>query len=140
MKRKNKIISAAIIILILVVALILVSPIHKKVIPTRFIAGENMGFDLSPGNLNFGLLIPGGGGASREITIANIYKYPTLTKIKSSGEVSPCIIVSENNFYLNPSESKNITFSCHPKEGIKYGEYAGEIEIITYRTYISKKT
>ncbi len=132
MKRKNKIIILAVLISITLI-IFLQAPLHKQTIPTRFIAGENMGFDLGPGNLNFGLIIPGY-SASRDITITNNYDHPTLTKVESSGEISPFIIVSENNFILNPSESKNITFSCYPEKGIELKEYPGKIIILTHKS------
>ena len=132
MKRKNKIIILTVLISITLIVF-LQAPLHKQTIPTRFIAGENMGFDLGPGNLNFGLIIPGY-SASRDITITNNYDYPTLTKVESFGEISPFIIVSENNFILNPSESKNITFSCYPEKGIELKEYPGKIIILTHKS------
>ena len=134
MKRKNKTLALILTLtIILTTFLILNAPLHKQTIPTRFIAGENMGFDLGPGNLNFGKIIPGA-SASRDIIITNTYQYPTLTTIKSSGEISKYIIVSDNNINLNPNESKNITFSCFPEIGIELKEYAGQITIITSKT------
>lgn len=133
MERRNKtLILVTIAIAILTLFLIINAPLHKQIIPTRFIAGENMGFDLGPGNLNFGKIVPGY-SASRDITITNNFNKPTLTKIKSSGEISSYIIVSENNFVLNSNESKNITFSLFPEKGIELKEYPGEIIILTYK-------
>jgi hypothetical protein len=131
MERKNKILTlTSIAAAILVFSLILTAPLDSQTIPTAFVAGEKMGFNLDPGELNFGKIIPGG-SATRDITIKNTYKYPTLTKIKSSGEISKYIIVSENNILLQPNESKNITFSVFAEVGIELKEYPGEITIIT---------
>lgn len=130
MQRKNKFIISTLAIVLAISALILSAPLHSQTIPTRFIAGENMGFDLSPGNMNFGKIVPGS-SASRDITITNKFSIPTITKIESSGEVSKCLVVSENNFNLKPNQSKNITFSCFLELGIELKEYAGEIIIIT---------
>lgn len=130
MKRKNKILSIVLILIIIVSLIALNSPLYRQTIPTRFIAGENMGFDLGPGNLNFGKIVPGY-SATRDITITNTYDSPTKTTIKASGEISDYIIVSENNFILQPQESKNITFSALPQRGIELREYAGEIIITT---------
>ena len=133
MEKKNKIIILVIVlILVLAVATILTAPLQKEIIPTRFVAGKHMGFDLGPGNLNFGEIIPGQ-STSRKIIIKNNYNKPTLTIIKSSGEISNYIIVSKNNFILQPKESKNITFSCFPEKGIKLREYSGKIIITTKR-------
>jgi hypothetical protein len=130
MERKNKITVLILVIILAISILILNAPLYKQTIPTKFIAGENSGFDLGPGNLNFGKIIPGQ-SVSREITITNEFDKSTITKIEASGEVSSCIIVSENNFILQPEESKDITFSCFPKLGIELKEYVGEITITT---------
>ena len=130
MRTKNKFLVITAIAILIISLIILNAPLNSQSIPTRFIAGENSGFDLGPGNLNFGKITPGA-SASREITITNSYNSPTKTTIESSGEISKYIIVSDNNFILQPQESKNITFSCFPEKGIELIEYPGEIIIIT---------
>lgn len=132
MKRKNKFLISLATIVIIIIVLSIQSPLHKETIPTRFIAGETMGFDLGPGNLNFGKIVPGY-RTTRAITITNTYDHPTTTSITSSGAISPYIIVSENNFNLQPTESKNLTFSCYPEKGIDLIEYPGEITITTHK-------
>lgn len=89
-----------------------------------------MGFDLSPGKLNFGKIVPNN-SASREITIENNFKELIKVSIKSSGEISKYIIVSENNFQIRPSESKNITFTAYTDDLTEYRTYKGEITIIS---------
>ena len=132
MQRKNKFIISILAIILTISIIILNAPLHSQTIPTRFIAGENSGFDLGPGNLNFGKIVPGQ-SVSREITITNKLDKPIITKIEASGEVASCIVVSENNFYLEPSESKIVTFSCSPELGIELREYTGQITITTKR-------
>ena len=134
MERKNKItLSIVFVAAIIILSITLNAPLHKEIIQTKFIAGERSGFDLERGRLNFGSIAPGA-FVERQITIENTYEHPIITKIKSSGAISPHIIVSENNFILKPEESRNITFSCFPERGLEFGEYPGEIEIIFYKT------
>jgi hypothetical protein len=130
MKRKNNLIILILVIITIFLVITINIPLKKQMIPTKFIAGENMGFDLGPGNLNFGQIVPGY-SASREIEITNNFESPIFTKIKSSGKISEYIIISENNFILQPNESKKISFSCYPKENIELKEYNGKIIIIT---------
>jgi hypothetical protein len=132
MEKRNNIIIISTAVILIILIIFLTAPLDKQTIPTRFIGGEQMGFDLSPGNLNFGQIVPGY-SASRELTITNTFSSPTLTTIESLREISDYIIVSENNFILQPNESKNITFSCFATEDIELREYAGEIIIITKR-------
>lgn len=134
MKRKNKflvLISTILISTILILSLS--TPSHKETIPTSFTAGENPGFDLSPGHLNFGKIIPGS-YATRSLAITNSNDYTTITTIKSSGKISKYLIVSDNNFALQPNQSKNITFTAYPEEGIELKDYPGEIIITTSKS------
>ena len=119
-------------ILALSLIIFLNTPLDTQTIPTKFIAGENPGFDLTPGALNFGKIILGS-SATRTITITNTHNSPTLTKITSSGKISPYIIVSQNNIILNPNQSKNLTFSVYPEKGIPLEEYPGQIIITTHK-------
>jgi len=130
MKTKNKILLITPVILIIILMLRLTMPLDKEVISSGFVLGKNPGFDLSPGLLNFGKITPDG-SASRSITVTNNYDTPTLTTIKASGPIKDYVIVSENNFELQPSESRNVTFNCYPKEASEYKRYSGEITIIT---------
>ncbi len=133
MERKNKILTFLVFVCVLVIAIsILNFPLSKKTISTRFILSNHMGFDLTPGNLNFGGIVPGY-GASRGIVINNSYGNPIRIKIKSYGEISNNLIVSENNFVLNPSESRNVTFSIYTNKSMQLGEYDGKIVIVSKR-------
>ncbi len=135
MERKNKILVFIVFACIIIIfASVIDFPLNRKVIPSRFVIGDHMGFDLSPGKLNFGQIVPGY-GASRNITIKNDYNKTVKINIKSSGAISNNLIVSENNFILNPFETKNITFTLYTDQSIKLGSYKGEIIIITSRTY-----
>jgi len=130
MERKNKIIITFFTLAIITLAISLNTPLNKQTISTRFIVGENMGFDLGPGNINFGQIIPGT-GASRNLTITNTFNTPILTSIEASGEISDYMIVSDNNFILQPEESKTIAFRVSIPEGLELREYPGEVIIIT---------
>jgi uncharacterized membrane protein len=118
--------------ILIILILNLTSPIHQERIQSKFIAGAIMGFDLSPGYLNFGQIIPGS-GAQRKINITNTFGRPTRTEIIIKGEVSSCVEVSKNNIILQPNQTKEVTFSCIVPRGTEYGEYPGEIIIKTYK-------
>ncbi len=131
MKRKNKTLVTFLILIPTVILIVFLSaPIHKEAIPTRFVTGENMGFDLTLGHLNFGKIVPGH-SSSRSMSITNNYDHPTITRVKSSGEISPYLIVSKNNFILQPTQSINLTFQVFPSKDLPYTEYPGQITITT---------
>ena len=130
MGKKIKIIYLTSAILIGIFLLFINMPLDKQRIPAKFYLSENPGFDLEPGQLTFGGIVANQSG-SRDITITNNYQDTTLTTIKSSGEISPYIIASENNIILQPNESKNITFTVFTHGLKELREYPGEIIIIT---------
>jgi hypothetical protein len=137
MVEKNRII---LIILIILLTLIIIfnSPLDKKIIPARFIFSSKSGFDLTPNQLTFGQ-VNENQIASRDIKITNDFNKKILVKIKSYGEISEFLTISENNFLLNPGESKNLSFSINPRGLSEYREYSGEV-IITSREHEKLKS
>jgi len=132
MERRNKIIIAILIICLTILVISFNTPLNKETIPARFTLGESSGFDLSPNELSFGK-IKVNQSATRDITVENKFETSVKISIRSSGEISKNIIVSENNFILNPQESKNIAFSIYTKGLTEFKEYIGEVEIISKR-------
>ena len=131
MLRKNKSLLFLLLMISIVVFVFINNlPLSKEVISAEFVLGENMGFDLSPGKLNFGKIIPGN-SASREIVVENNFDKTVKISIKSSGEISKNLIVSDNNFILNPSESRNVTFSLYTNDLTESRYYKGEIIIVS---------
>jgi len=130
-KLQNKLILVVIILLVIAPFFIfLESDLDRKVIPASFLLGERTGFDLTPGELTFGR-IEINQSAARDITISNNFNKPIKISIESSGEISKNLIVSENNFQLIPSESRNITFSIQTRGLTEFKEYSGEVTIIS---------
>jgi len=133
MKRKNKaLISLSTTFATFLILWSFFAPIHTQTIESKFTVGSNPGFDLTLGKLNFGKLTPGN-TATRTLNIKNDYPSPTKTKIKYSGNIASHITVSENNFNLNPGESKNITFKAYASKNLEQKEYSGKITILTYK-------
>ena len=129
---KNKLIIFFIAIVVMVVAFLLINimKIEKTVVPVRFGLSEKTGFDLNPQELSFGN-IQINQSATRDILVSNNFKRKVKITVESRGEISENIIVSENNFYLNPEESKNITFTVYTKGLTEFREYLGEVIIIS---------
>ena len=131
---KNKLLLISIIILALALIIILIKdlgPLEKETIKTSFIYSNESGFELGTDNLDFGKLVKNQ-GAERKITISNDYEFPININIRYSGEITPYIIVSENNFKIEPGQIKEISFSANPGENLtEYRRYSGEIIIIT---------
>jgi len=129
-ENKNKIIFAIAIVLLVTFFIIDNQPLDKTVIPASFLLGERTGFDLTPGELTFGK-IEINQSASRGILISNNFNRPIKIIIESKGDISKNLIVSENNFKLEPNESKEITFSIFTKGLTEFKSYEGKVIIIS---------
>ena len=103
---------------------------EKTIIKTSFLVGNKSGFDLNPNELTFGQTTPNN-SLSRAITITNNFDKPKKFRIKVSGEIKEYIIISENDFQLNPNESKNVTFSVYSTNLEEPKKYSGEIIILS---------
>jgi len=122
-----------IIVILTICFLLILNPIsktEKTIIKTSFLVGNKSGFDLNPNELTFGLTTPNN-SLSRAITITNDFDKPKKINIRASGEITKYIIVSKNNFILNPNESKNVTFTVYSTNLEEPKKYEGEITIIS---------
>lgn len=131
-ERSKRVILVAILLASSYLLILNFSPIEKKEIPTSFLLSERPGFDLEPGQLTFGGITPNQSG-SRDIEIKNDNDKRVKISIRSSGEASKNIIVSENNFYLDPMEAKNVTFTAFTHGLNEYKKYTGQVEVLIYK-------
>ena len=106
-------------------------PLATHRIPVTFIFGNHSGFDLGSGVLSFGM-ISAESSASRGGVVSNDFDYPILIVIESVGEVAPNLFVSENNFYLEPLESREIIFTVYPDGLVEFKKYEGAVIIYSY--------
>lgn len=86
---------------------------------------DYVGFNVDPGEINFGTVIPGG-GSSREVYLKT--DSPTKVVIKIEGNVSKFVGVSENNFIFIGNRTLN--FIAATPENATKGYYAGRVIII----------
>ena len=130
---ENKIIIPLIIVAFaLTIFIVSEQSLDKRSIDASFTLSEKGGLDLTPQELTFGS-IQENQSATRSVLIENKFEEPIKIVIKSSGEISKNIIVSENNFILNQDESKNITFTAYTNGLTEFRKYSGSIEIISKR-------
>ena len=87
---------------------------------------EVVGIDAGTDAIQFGSVPPGGTG-SRNFTLGNIYDIPLRVEIKVSGEVKDMVTLSENNFWLQPGESKSIKITAAISKDTEFGEYSGKM-------------
>ncbi len=81
-------------------------------------------------NLNFGALPAAGAIAKKEINLANTKDVPIEVDITITGTVSPFIQLEENNFILQPGETKKLPiYAIIPLKFNKLEEFSGEAKI-----------
>ena len=131
MTRKNNIFFGTIGLIFLISVLIFGNPVlDKTIIKSTFHLTEYPGFDHVTGELRFGG-IPINNSASRNLEIKNTFDRPILISIESRGEIVNHIIVSENNFHLEPNQVKNVSFAIYTSGLTEYKEYFGDIIIVS---------
>lgn len=87
-----------------------------------------LGFVTDPWNLNFGT-IPITANETRFISLRNSEDKNAKVSIKAFGNISQLVRFSKNNFILKPNENITIEVLLVATEGIKTGNYTGEIDV-----------
>jgi hypothetical protein len=131
-KRNKFFIISGLVVLVFVIIIFTNPVLDKKIIPANFYLTENPGFDHAEGELRFGG-IPINQSGSRKLEIYNSFDSQIKISIESSGEITPHLIVSENDFYLKQNESKDVSFTVYTTGLKEYREYSGEIIIKSSR-------
>lgn len=135
MKKRNKFLFMGIIALLIVMFILFFKIREEEKLPVTFYLSDKPGFDFTPGYLSFGKIIVNQ-SATRSVQIDNIYDEKVKISIEASESIAKNIIVSENNFYMEPKEKKNITFTAFTDGLDEFKKYEGEITIITERDLI----
>jgi hypothetical protein len=127
--------SILLILFILVIIFVLIfywwnnfSVLGREQVYTSFIISETLGFDLNPEALTFGKIGPGQ-SAKRDLQIENNFDRKARVDIRVKGEVKDYLTVSENDFFLEAGERKNISFAVYTPKDIPKGKYEGVINI-----------
>lgn len=95
--------------------------------------GLLIGFNADP-NLDFGKIPAVGGRARKEINVHNDWDMPLLVKINIKGDAAPFISVEDNNFILQPDETRHINaYVTIPDYFNITAQYTGEAKIIFLR-------
>jgi hypothetical protein len=117
----------AILCLIIAIFFLQILREEKKIFPVEFIISQNPGFDFSTEKLSFGA-IQQNQSATRQIKIENLKNKPVKISIQISKNIFPYLVASENNFYLQSDERRNVTFTLSAKD-LPTGKYFGEITV-----------
>lgn len=102
-------------------------------IPLRVMTSNNtIGFNNNVTKLDFGK-IPVGGGATKYFSVQS--DFPRKVHIAISGNISPFIALSDNNFIIDPTINKSIEVYIDIPENYPIGyNYSGMLKVYFYRT------
>ena len=134
--KKNKIILVILSIIVISISIVFLinnlvnylSTLEEKKIFSSIIVSDRYGFDLNGTALTFGMTRPGG-SSSRSLTIENTYDRNVKTEIYIKGAIKKFILASDNKFFLEKGEIKNVSFTASIPSGIEYGNYTGWVTI-----------
>jgi hypothetical protein len=133
-------------LLIMLLALVIVSciatylwysyyQIHETVelgMDVEVVKGNMLGFNVANDSIHFGDVPPDGSG-KRTVLVNNDGNEPFTINIKSYGNISEWITVSDNDFVLGPMETKEIEVNCFVPMDAETGYYTGKLKIIYLR-------
>lgn len=102
---------------------------HLKVVKGR-IAGVNIDTDA----LYFGM-IGQGGLSARTILLDNYDNRSHLVQIRTLGELSEWVYVSDNNLIIEPNERKNVSVSCDIPRDAEVGNYTGKLQAVYFNIW-----
>jgi hypothetical protein len=93
------------------------------------VEGRMIGVNTDTDALYFGK-VRKGGLSTRTIILGNYDENPLLVQIRTFGDLSKWVYVSDNNFVLYPSESKNVSVSCDVPTDAEVGNYTGKMQVV----------
>jgi hypothetical protein len=113
----------------LIINHLMVFAIHETRMDIKVINESIAGVNVDTDAIHFGK-VQKGGESMRILTLINNDDKPHFIILKSFGNISSFISVSENNFVLQPHAFKNITVVARPPIDAKEGYYEGVLQAI----------
>ncbi len=87
------------------------------------------GFNVDANSIHFGIIPPGSSGG-REVTVT-AGGYRTRVTFESTGDITPWISVSDNDFFLSPYENRTVTVSVSiPDDVVPLAYRKGTMRIV----------
>jgi len=125
-------------ILIFIISLFFRSSIilDKKEIPITLSIGNESGFNITKDTISFGALSKGNSATREDISVINNYDFPIVLEISVEGKAKDFVIY-ENMVYLEPKESKSLSFSTIIITNESYGDYFGKA-VIMFKRVVSE--
>jgi len=87
-----------------------------------------IGFNADTDGIHFGVLSKSSTG-KRVVHINNTYDTEVIVVIKKYGELKDLVLITPNNFILQPNEKKDVEFSIQVPENMSVGNYTGFVKV-----------
>lgn len=118
-------------ILLLVFAISKLQVVQKQSIPIFVKVAPYVGLSVDKDKLHFGA-VPKGGISRRMIFLYNNDTYVKSVSIKTIGQASKWLRLSDNNFKLASYENKTLNVTMSIPRDADYGNYSGNL-ILTFK-------
>ena len=91
------------------------------------VVSDKSGFNTDTDMVNFGKAMPGNSN-SRVIVLSHDHKKPLLMHFEGSGNISRFVVMPDD-FYLEPSLSKEVTITAVVPRDAQKGSYEGDMKV-----------
>ena len=88
-----------------------------------------LGVVVDPWDIRFGSIPSGDNTGTRFISLENLKEKESKVNFKVSGDISPFVEFSKNDFVIKPMEKTTVEANFHT-DSLKIGNYSGEIDVI----------
>ncbi len=100
--------------------------VQKQYIPIFVKVAPYVGLSVDKDKLHFGA-VPRGGSSRRMIFLYNNDTYAKSVSIKTTGQASKWLRLSDNNFKLASYENKTLNVTMSIPKDAEYGNYTGNL-------------
>ena len=103
--------------------------VHEVGMDLKVVGVGLVGVNTDTDAIHFGK-VPKGSGSQRILTLENNDNRPHTIVIKTFGNISGFVFVTENNFVMGPGTIKNVTIMAKVPENTNEGYYDGVLQAI----------
>ncbi len=96
--------------------------------------GSHLGFNLDSDALYLGTVLPGFSG-NRDLVVNNEDCSKCKVNIRSEGDLSRWLVISNNNFVIREGEERKVNVAVFVPQDAEFGNYTAKIKIYFWKTF-----
>lgn len=101
----------------------------RKIPMEATVVKEGVGLNAGTDKCYFGH-VPLNGTSERNLTLSHTFSYPARVSIKSEGNITRFLAISDDSFILDTNESREIKVRVSVPKGTETGKYEGTLKVI----------